>query len=74
MFVAIQYRVGIFGWPYGAEAAKNGAANLGLRDIIYSLKWVQQNIGAFGGDPAKVGRPKLLCHKRQHLLTLLLDR
>ena len=42
VFVAIAYRVGFFGWPFGAEAAANGAGNLGLRDITLALEWVQE--------------------------------
>ncbi|WVF69597.1 hypothetical protein IAT40_004375 [Kwoniella sp. CBS 6097] len=54
IYVAINFRLGIFGWGYGCGFAENGAANLGLRDTRQALKWVQQNIRAFGGHPSKV--------------------
>ncbi|KAF8608509.1 alpha/beta-hydrolase [Ceratobasidium sp. AG-I] len=54
IYVAMNYRVGLFGFPPGQEAADEGAVNLGLKDQRLSLEWVQKNIGYFGGDPNKV--------------------
>ncbi|KAF8608648.1 alpha/beta-hydrolase [Ceratobasidium sp. AG-I] len=54
IYVAMNYRVGLFGFPPGQEAADAGAVNLGLKDQRLSLEWVQKNIGYFGGDPNKV--------------------
>jgi carboxylesterase type B len=40
----------------GEEAAQIGkdALNLGLQDQLAALKWIQANVGAFGGDKTKV--------------------
>ncbi|ODO00236.1 hypothetical protein I350_06864 [Cryptococcus amylolentus CBS 6273] len=54
IFVALQYRLGAFGWGTGSGYAENQATNLGLKDIKQGLSWVQSNIAAFGGDPSKV--------------------
>jgi para-nitrobenzyl esterase len=48
--VAINYRVGFDGFVYLGE----GTDNLGLRDQVAGLEWVQRNIAAFGGDPSNV--------------------
>ena len=48
--VTINYRVGIFGFLY----LENQMANLGMLDMITALKWVKDNIAAFGGDPDNV--------------------
>ncbi|KAJ5186072.1 Carboxylesterase type B [Penicillium cf. griseofulvum] len=54
IFVAMNYRLGGFGFLPGAEILKDGSANLGLVDQRLALQWVADNIAAFGGDPSKV--------------------
>ena len=55
--VTVEYRLGIFGFLdmeplLGREYA--GSANHALLDLIAALRWVQENIEAFGGDPTRV--------------------
>lgn len=51
--VTVNYRLGIFGvFPH--PALNEPAANFGLLDQIAALRWVQQNIASFGGDPHNV--------------------
>ncbi|KAL3494150.1 Alpha/Beta hydrolase protein [Aspergillus germanicus] len=52
--VAMNYRVGGFGFLPGKEILADGAGNLGLLDQRLALEWVADNIAAFGGDPEKV--------------------
>lgn len=58
ILVSIEYRLGIFGFfhlshlPDGKDY--QDAQNLGLLDQIMGLKWVHENIAAFGGDPENV--------------------
>ncbi|CAI0655494.1 unnamed protein product [Colletotrichum noveboracense] len=54
IFVAIQYRLGAFGFLAGDEIQASGVANAGLLDQREALNWVQRNIHYFGGDPNKV--------------------
>ncbi|XP_074149549.1 liver carboxylesterase 1-like [Sminthopsis crassicaudata] len=50
--VAIQYRLGIFGfYSTGDEHARG---NWGYLDQVAALQWVQRNIVNFGGDPNSV--------------------
>ena len=58
IFMGISYRVNIFGnmaHPELTASSGHGASgNYGLMDQIAGLKWIQRNIAALGGDPAKV--------------------
>jgi len=56
--VTAQYRLGVFGFfahpELTKESAHRASGNYGLLDQIAVLRWVRDNIGAFGGDPANV--------------------
>jgi para-nitrobenzyl esterase len=56
--VSMNYRLGVFGFLAHPELTKesghNSAGNYGLLDQLEALKWVHDNIAAFGGDPANV--------------------
>ena len=52
MVVSINYRLGLLGFLNLNNAAVSG--NQGLKDQVEALRWVQNNILAFGGDPNKV--------------------
>ncbi|OZJ04896.1 hypothetical protein BZG36_02513 [Bifiguratus adelaidae] len=52
--VSINYRLGAFGFLASSEVLHAGDMNNGLKDQILALRWIQENIGAFGGDPTKV--------------------
>lgn len=52
VFVTFNYRLNGFG--YLRTSRDPGSANLGLLDQIAALRWVRDNIAAFGGDPGNV--------------------
>lgn len=52
--VEIQYRLGAFGFLSSEDVKKHGQVNAGLLDQRFALRWVQDNIKKFGGDPRKV--------------------
>lgn len=54
IFVSVNYRLGPLGFPQGAEPTSKKIINLGLRDIIAGLQWVQSNIKFFGGNKKEV--------------------
>ncbi|KAE8322584.1 Carboxylesterase family-domain-containing protein [Aspergillus sergii] len=49
--VTVNYRVGALGW---LATEKLTSGSYGTRDQILALKWVQQHITTFGGDPSQV--------------------
>lgn len=52
--VSFGYRLGALGFLPSRLTKKEGVLNLGLRDQISLLEWVQENISKFGGDPGNV--------------------
>ena len=49
IFVAVNYRVGGFGFLGGSEILADNSANLGLLDQRLGLQWTQDNVASFGG-------------------------
>merc|ERR1719221_300344 len=65
LLVTFNYRLAIFGFFSSDDAG----ANFGFQDQQLLLRWVQQNIAAFGGDPSRVtlfgesaGAMSVVCH------------
>ena len=56
IYVSINYRLHVFGYLAHPELDKEAgrSGNYGLLDQIAALKWVHENIAAFGGDPGNV--------------------
>jgi para-nitrobenzyl esterase len=56
--VTMNYRLGPYGFfahpALSAESPHKASGNYGLMDMLESLRWVQRNIAAFGGDPGNV--------------------
>ncbi|SET54964.1 carboxylesterase/lipase family protein [Paenibacillus sp. NFR01] len=52
--VTLNYRLGPLGFLHLSPFGEDLCSNAGLLDQIAGLKWVQDNIAAFGGDPARV--------------------
>lgn len=58
MVVSVGYRLGLMGFidfsevSGGENFSKSG--NLGILDVLQSLKWLKDNIAAFGGDPGNI--------------------
>ncbi|HUZ77142.1 MAG TPA: carboxylesterase family protein, partial [Chloroflexota bacterium] len=55
--ITVNHRLGVMGYLYlgdilGEEFADSG--NAGILDLTAALRWVRDNVSAFGGDPANV--------------------
>lgn len=52
--VALNYRLGVFGFARSAALKSEGSENAGLKDQRLAIQWVRNNIVHFGGDPDKI--------------------
>ncbi|KAL5279184.1 hypothetical protein ACFFRR_003665 [Megaselia abdita] len=52
VLVSINYRLGPLG--FASTGSQLAPGNFGFKDMVMALKWVQENIKAFGGDPDSV--------------------
>ena len=54
VIVTVNYRLGALGFLDLSEFGDGFATNIGLRDVLFALQWVRDNIAGFGGDPNRV--------------------
>jgi para-nitrobenzyl esterase len=54
VIVTINYRLGALGFLDLSSLGDGFHTNVGLRDVLFALHWVRDNIAAFGGDPDRV--------------------
>jgi len=58
VYVSINYRLGVFGFlahpDLTKESEHHASGNYALLDQIAALRWIQRNIGEFGGNPNNV--------------------
>ncbi|KAF7595443.1 hypothetical protein BBP40_006065 [Aspergillus hancockii] len=54
IFVALNYRLGAFGWLAGHTVSRKGTPNAALHDQRLALTWVVQHIHLFGGNPDRI--------------------
>jgi para-nitrobenzyl esterase len=56
--LTVNYRLGLFGFmahpELTSESPNKASGNYGLMDQAAALRWVKENIAAFGGDPNRV--------------------
>lgn len=56
--VTLNYRLGLFGFlahpELSKESPQHASGNYGLLDQAAALRWVRENVAAFGGDPGRI--------------------
>lgn len=52
--VSFNYRIGVFGFMGNPSFGRGHDGAYGLEDQRAALRWIQQNIASFGGDPKNV--------------------
>lgn len=52
--VSINYRLGVWGFLQNPAILQEGSSNAGLLDQRMAMRWVHDNIAAFGGNPNRV--------------------
>lgn len=61
IIISVNFRLGVYGFlaskeirEYNIEHRETGVGNYGLWDQVEALRWIQQHIPGFGGDPERV--------------------
>lgn len=54
VYVALNYRLTIFGFARLPVLRDRRSLNVGMRDQRAGFQWVEEHIGAFGGDPDRI--------------------
>lgn len=56
VLVGVNHRLNVFGFLHleDLDASFAGSGNAGMLDLVLALRWVRDNIAAFGGDPDNV--------------------
>ncbi|MFI5508138.1 carboxylesterase/lipase family protein [Mycobacterium sp. NPDC051804] len=54
VIITVNYRLGALGFLDLSSFCDGFETNLGLRDVLFALQWVRNNIAGFGGDPTRV--------------------
>jgi para-nitrobenzyl esterase len=56
--VTVNHRLGRLGFlahpELSAESAHHASGNYGIHDLVQALRWLAENVAAFGGDPERV--------------------
>ena len=57
IYVPVNYRLGVLGFLYVGDVLGDkwaGSTNNGILDLMASIRWIYENIRAFGGDPERI--------------------